>query len=283
MQENQLVLLTIALLPALILCVYIFKKDRVEREPLGLLITLLISGVVICYPAGEIERILGDVIWDNAAEVVMHEGEWYFASEEAYHSYVFWSAFVGIALVEEGLKWLAMWILTSKNKNFNCLFDGIVYAVFVSLGFAAFENILYCFNYGWDTAWLRFVTAVPAHTFFAIFMGYYYSSWHLHDLALKQEERLVAAAVIPAPRKWISGTKFLVLSIVVPTLVHGFYDFCCMRGDETGIIMFYIFLAFLYIYCFRKVNQLSKADAADTYLASNIVLTKYPHLRSDSE
>ena len=283
MENNNLVLLTVALLPAIALCIYIFKKDRVEREPLGLLAILLVCGVLICFPAVEIEKIMQGLIDENIAETVFYEGQEFFVSENAYFDYVFWIAFVGVALVEEALKWIAMVLVTRKNKNFNCLFDGIVYAVFVSLGFAAYENILYVFSYGWDTAVMRMLTAVPAHTFFAIFMGYYYSSWHLHDVAKQQEKRLVDNGVISKPKRWISGTRFMVLSILIPTVVHGFYDYCCMRGDDAGMQMFYIFLIFLYIYCFRKVSKQSKADASDTYLASNIILKKYPQLRKDAE
>lgn len=283
MENNSLVLSIGALLPAIVLCIYIFKKDRVEKEPIGLLAILLVCGVLICFPAGEIEGMLQEIIESNARGVVVIDGQMYVESMNSYYNYVFWIAFIGVALVEEALKWGAMILVTRKNKNFNCLFDGIVYAVFVSLGFAAFENVLYSLNYGWDTMVMRMVTAVPAHTFFAVLMGYYYSNWHLHDVAQKQERNLVANGVIATPNKWISGTKYMVLSLVMPVLAHGFYDYCCMRGDDAGMKAFYVFLIFLYIYCFRKVKKMSVQDASDIYLASGIVLQKYPQLGRDSE
>jgi RsiW-degrading membrane proteinase PrsW (M82 family) len=60
-----------------------------------------------------------------------------------------------------------------NNKNFNEPFDGIVYAVIVSMGFATIENIIYVFQYGFATGILRLFTAVPAHAAFGILMGYF--------------------------------------------------------------------------------------------------------------
>ena len=101
----SLLLIGAGLLPAIVLCVYIYIKDRVEKEPLGLLIKLLIAGVVICFPVVLFEEILLDIFKGNA---ILEN-------------------FVGIALVEEGFKLIAVLIFTKNNKEFNaklCLKDG---------------------------------------------------------------------------------------------------------------------------------------------------------------
>ena len=91
----------------------------------------------------------------------------YDLTEQAVH------AFLLVALIEEFSKFIFVRGVLYKNKHFNEPFDGIVYSVMVSMGFATFENILYAFQNGIGTAVFRMFTAVPAHACFAILMGYY--------------------------------------------------------------------------------------------------------------
>ena len=62
MDVYTLMLIGAALLPALILCIYVFKKDRVEKEPIGLLLKLLLFGALICFPVVYVETVVGDLI-----------------------------------------------------------------------------------------------------------------------------------------------------------------------------------------------------------------------------
>ena len=79
--------------------------------------------------------------------------------------------FILVGLVEEGSKWIILKSFTWKNKEFNYIYDAIVYAVFVSLGFAALENIIYVLNGGITTAITRTIFSIPGHTFFGVFMA----------------------------------------------------------------------------------------------------------------
>jgi len=88
-------------------------------------------------------------------------------TEQAVH------AFLLVALIEEFSKFIFVRGVLYNNKNFNEPFDGIVYSVMVSMGFATLENVVYAFNNGIGTAVFRMFTAVPAHACFAILMGYY--------------------------------------------------------------------------------------------------------------
>ncbi len=89
-------------------------------------------------------------------------------------AYTILLAFLVVAVVEEGTKFVFLKLRTWRDPNFNFRFDGIVYAVFVSLGFAAFENINYVLGYGLTVALPRAVLAIPAHMGFAVFMGLFY-------------------------------------------------------------------------------------------------------------
>ncbi len=278
MKIDVILLICAALLPAIVLCIYVFKKDRVEKEPIGLLLGLLALGCVICWPAAEIESMLSVIIDKAFSPFTFEEEGAVYLSETAFKVYNAVDNFIGVALVEEGLKFIVLFFVTRKNKNFNSLFDGLIYAVFVSLGFAAFENVLYVVNYGWTNALVRALTAVPGHMFFAVLMGYYYSMWHICEQANALEQGLKKAGFIDKNAKEISAKKYLICSLLVPILAHGLYDYCCTAETVLADIVFYVFLIFLYIYCFKRIKEMSKGDMEDGKLAMALVFKKYPHL-----
>ncbi len=278
MSLNDILLVCAALFPAAALCIYVFKKDRVEKEPIGLLLGLLLLGGLICFPAAEIETVLIDLLDSIFSPLaVEYEGELYLfgATFKIYNACKY---FIGVALVEEGLKFGVLFFLTRNNKNFNSLFDGLVYAVFVSLGFAALENVFYVLENGWINALMRAVMSVPGHMFFAVLMGYYYSLWHMYEKAKEQERSLKRTGMISQSAIEFSGKAYLVLSVLVPVFAHGLYDYCCTLGTVSATVALYAFLLFLYIYCFRKIKNMSKGDMDDTTYSNAMVLRKYPHL-----
>ena len=190
---NTVLLIIAALLPAIILSIYIYKKDRVEKEPLTLLLKLFLFGALVCFPAAYIEEFVIGIIDGIFGEI--YEGD------SIFYIYNFIYYFIGIALVEEGVKLLVLKYIVQDNNNFDCFFDGVIYAVFVSLGFAALENIFYVLQYGFSNAILRGILSVPGHMFFGVMMGYYYSRWMVYKKAnailkkLKQGGYIDAKAV----------------------------------------------------------------------------------------
>lgn len=276
---NGVLLVCAALLPAIVLCIYIFKKDSVDKEPVLLLLSLLAVGVAICYPAAEIESVFNKLLAKLFAPLGKNIGGTVYLSGVPYRLYHACKYFIGVALVEEGLKFVAMCFVTGKNKNFNSLFDGLVYAVFVSLGFAALENVLYVRQYGWINALARGVLSVPGHMFFGVIMGYYYSLWHMHEKAKNREQILKRAGYIAREEKEFSGTYYLVMSLLVPVLAHGMYDFCCTNNSLLSTLAFYGFIVYLYIYCFTKIRNVSRFDMRDSMCANALLQQKYPHLK----
>ncbi len=275
-------LLIAALLPALVLCIYLFRKDRVEKEPIGLLLKLLLFGAISCLPAIVGEEIFFSVIDAAFADAFRQNdaGQVYMTTKD-FHMYQFALAFIGVALVEEFCKWILLVWGTKKNRNFNHLFDGVIYAAFVSLGFAAFENIGYVFNNGFYVAAARAVLSVPGHMFFGIMMGYYYSFWHITDQAAALESHYISLGKISLNGNIFDSTKNKWLSLVVPVLFHGFYDFCLFVGSPLTTALFYIFVIFMYIYCFRKIKQMSINDSSTINYAKSMLLRKYPALWDD--
>ncbi len=212
---NVFVLITAALLPAILLWFYVWKKDT-RKEPTSRLLKAMLFGALTCIPIGFVETF-----------IVMGV----FGSLDYQPSTLFDStrmAFLVAALPEEAVKLLALWLVLRKNPYFDEHYDGIVYAVCIGLGFAAVENVFYIIGSQdeWATVAIsRALLAVPGHYAFAVIMGYYYSLHHFVD----------------------RSTKNAIYILLIPVLAHGIYDALAMSGmvDETiGAISFLVLILF---------------------------------------
>ena len=61
------IILTAALLPAMILMLYVYHQDKVEKEPFGLLLALFGYGMLSCVPASILEDVFGALL--DACEI----------------------------------------------------------------------------------------------------------------------------------------------------------------------------------------------------------------------
>jgi protease PrsW len=191
-------LLGIALAPGVAIMLYIYLKDKHEREPLTLLLISFLYGVgstfitlIFSAPLQYLLILKEDNVFDQFIE-----------------------AFFKVALVEEFSKFIFVRGILYPNKNFNEPFDGIVYGVMVSMGFATLENVLYALSFGWETALLRMFTAVPAHATFGVMMGYY-----------------LGKAKFTHSRMLLFG----IMALIIPTIFHGAYDYFLMIANTQGI------------------------------------------------
>ena len=228
-----LFILFAALLPATLLWTYIWRKDQ-KKEPFSWLAKATIYGIIICFPVAIVEMLIGAMLFypDGNPTTVLGTTA---------------NAFLVAAIPEEFFKFLALWLVLRKNPYFDEHFDGIVYAVCVGLGFAAFENVLYLFDNieNWmSVAFVRSLMAVPGHYAFAILMGYYYSKYHFVDHSRK------TAALI----------------IVAPVLAHGLYDALLMTSMVNvvlGGICFIITIVLvckLHVYARKKIASMIDTD-----------------------
>ena len=276
-----------ALVPAVFLAWYIYKKDAREKEPARLLVKLAVAGVVIILPVVLVEMLFGGIftgIFTGAARFGFGEvvGDQVALSPVVFALYQLLQNFIGVALVEEGFKWLAVRLLTAKNPNFNSLFDGIIYCVFVSLGFAAAENVKYVLSYGFSTAVVRAITAVPGHMFFAVFMGVWYAEWHITAGSREMERRFALEERIPIPNpSRFDPKRANVMSLLLPVAVHGLYDFLLSFDSPVFTVIFYVYLALLYFICFRLIRSRSAEDALSARLSLYRVFQAYPGLEEE--
>ncbi|MBQ9878861.1 MAG: PrsW family intramembrane metalloprotease [Clostridia bacterium] len=270
-------LIAAAVIPAVVLLVYVYKKDRTEKEPIGLLLLLLALGGLSTLAAAGLEVVASGVLDGFFVDSIYYnaDGEAVFSGGGKY-LYYFIENFFCVALIEEACKWLILWFVTHKSRYFACLFDGMVYAVFVSLGFALVENIQYVVTYGFSVAVIRAFTAVPGHMFDGVFMGYFYSFWHSYKVTNTIESRFCQTYSVPLRGNRLPEGRALALSFVLPVVMHGVYDFTASIEEWWAGVFFVAFIVFLYVYCFRKVRELSRRDNHDINITAYWLYRKYP-------
>lgn len=169
-----LLLLAISILPVILLMIYIYRQDKYEKEPFGMLILTFLGG---CFSIA-LDLLLVSII--NSI----------YTSDT-----VFYSAFMEAGFPEEICKFAMLLLIVWRSKHFNEPMDGIVYAAFVGLGFACIENILYVFSNGVSTGIMRAIISVPGHFLFGVLMGYFFS---LAKFSQEKTPLLLLSVLVPA-------------------------------------------------------------------------------------
>ena len=195
---NAAALLSLALAPGTAIILSIYLRDRHEREPLWLLLISFIAGAFSTVVTMIISLPVNLIFIARPADVLSQ----------------FFSAFFKVALIEEFSKFIFVRFILYYNKNFNEPFDGVVYAIMVGMGFATVENVIYVFQYGFTTGFLRMFTAVPAHAVFAMMMGYF-----------------VGKAKFAYKGKFFNST----MALLSAALFHGAYDYFWAISYTPGI------------------------------------------------
>jgi RsiW-degrading membrane proteinase PrsW (M82 family) len=194
-------LVALALAPVLAIIWFIYLKDKYEPEPIKHILISFLLGCLSVIPAIILESNLGAIYPENTSDVMVT---------------AIW-AFIIVAGSEELSKFIMLRWYAFRQKEFDEPFDGIVYGVMVSLGFAAVENLFYVYEGGVSVALLRMVTAVPAHASFGVIMGYYFGlAWQNPDVAWKYKLRGLLSAII----------------------LHGTYDFFLMQSNMPAFALF---------------------------------------------
>lgn len=219
-------LFILSLAPVIIIAVYIYFRDKYEKEPLKLLLFALIAGGLTVLPILFLESFLSSftTLFYGLLAVA-------------------WKAFVVAAFSEELFKYIALYLLIWKSPEFNEKFDGIVYATYISLGFAAVENVLYVMEGGLSTGIMRAITAVPAHAIFGITMGFYFGLAKFYE---KERANLKLKA------------------LAYPILLHGIYDFILFTGIAWLTIVFVAFVIYLYVSGLKRMKELSDQSIYNT-------------------
>ena len=186
----MLSLLALAIAPGAAITIYIYSRDKYDREPLKPLLISFLLGMVATAPAILIQTMLKPVLFVQFPNFDI--------------TYYFLLSFIVVACSEEGSKYVMLRYYAYRNTAFNEPFDGIIYSVMISMGFATLENIGYVLNYGFKTGIIRMFVSVPSHGAFAVLIGYY-----------------VGLAKFDAP----NAIKHIIKGFLLAVLFHGAVDF----------------------------------------------------------
>ena len=222
---SVLFLILAALAPPLILLGIIYRLDQIEREPPGLLWSLFLRGVLAMVPILVLEMLADQFI------------DFFYWRPMVY---LFLAYFVVPGFIEEGVKYRVLRRRTWNEPNFNYRFDGVVYAVFISLGFAAVENVMYVLTSGFSTAVVRAIFSIPGHAMFGVVMGA--ALGQAKGLAAHQQKQQTAALL---RRAWL-----------LPAILHGAYDFLLVGFGW----VFYLYFAGLVVYVLRLLRRSIRED-----------------------
>ncbi|HES58027.1 MAG TPA: PrsW family intramembrane metalloprotease [Firmicutes bacterium] len=154
---DALLLLAAAVAPVALMLHFVYIRDKYDREPLRRVLIVFFIGCLSVIPAA---------IYESLFLVNPEWGLWGIA----------FTTFCVVALSEEVVKYWTLRFAAVTHPSFNEVYDGIIYAVAASLGFATVENILYVFfsgSEGWFVAVLRALLSVPGHALWGVMMGYY--------------------------------------------------------------------------------------------------------------
>lgn len=196
----MLSLLALAIAPGAAITIYIYSRDKYDREPLKPLLISFLLGMVATAPAIIIQTSLKPVLY------------LYFPGYTIW--YYFLLSFIVVACSEEGCKFIMLRFYAYRNKAFSEPFDGIIYSVMISMGFATLENIGYVLNYGFKTGIIRMFLSVPMHGAFAVLVGYH-----------------VGLAKFDAAR----AVQHIVKGLLLAIFFHGAFDFFLLLQNSSQV------------------------------------------------
>jgi len=211
-------LLILAVAPVFLIILYIYYKDKYDKEPKRLLFFSFLLGAIISIIITTILYVISDYTLPITIE----------GNKSVWQLFV--KAFFVVALIEEFSKYIVVRYFAQPKKEFNEPFDGIIYAVMVSMGFAATENIMYVIEGGYQVALLRAFTAVPAHATFGVLMGYFMGKAKFSN----------------------NRVKLNLLGLLLAVVMHGAYDFFLFLEFIPGIWIGAFLSLFLGLFLSRK-------------------------------
>jgi len=246
------IVLISAVLPVVVLLFFIYRKDKINPEPLGLLLLTFFAGCFSVVPAALMEAVIMPLAPPADSAPVLNG---------------LFDGYLVAGLSEELWKLLLLMLVVWRSRHFDEYFDGIVYAAYLSLGFACIENISYVFSStdAAGTALMRGLLAVPAHFLFGVTMGYYLS----------------LAKFDPRGRR-----RHLLHALLYPLLLHGTYDALLMVSTNlsagngggytvVGILcaaLFVIFIVFdikLWRWGLKRIKKMQQRSHEQTFDRNN--------------
>lgn len=207
----MIAILTVGFAPIVALMSFFYLKDQFQ-EPLALIVRSFILGALLVFPIMFIQHAF---------------------TSEGIHMNTFFESFLQIALLEEFLKWFVFMFVMYNHEEFDDHYDGIVYAVAISLGFASVENVLYLLTNGIEYGFSRAFFPVSSHALFGVIMGYYFGKAKIRD----------------------SSTNYnLALAFFIPFVLHGIYNFILQTVTTYWLYYLIPFMIALWIFGLHRMK-----------------------------
>lgn len=211
--EMFILLLSAAIAPGLALLSYFYLRNQMDTEPRRTLLQAFIYGAIITFPILFIQFVL---------------------KEEQTFSNVFFSNVIFTSSFEEFFKWLVIFAVILNHVEFDDPYDGVLYGVAVSLGFATVENVIYLLSFGIEQAFIRAFLPVSSHALFGVVMGYYYGKGKFSTENIQK--------------------RYILLALLAPVVLHITYNSILMMKEYFMYAML-PFMFFLWWFALRKVKQ----------------------------
>lgn len=200
--------------PGLALLSFFYLKERFDYEPISMVLRMFVFGAMLVFPIMVLQYTFSEAI--QISPVLQ--------------------AYLNSALLEEFFKWFVLFFVAYHHVEFDQHYDGIVYGVAVSLGFATVENMLYLYIHGVHEAFMRALLPVSSHALFGVIMGYYIGKGKF-TTNLKKRKNL------------------LMYSLLIPILLHGTYNYILLKGNEWWLWMMIPFMVSLWWYGLNKMRR----------------------------
>jgi RsiW-degrading membrane proteinase PrsW (M82 family) len=211
------------LAPSIALLSFFYLKKQFDLEPIHMVIRLFLFGAILVFPIMVLQ----------------------YSLEESLQTTLWFEAYISTGFLEEFFKWFILYFVAYPHAEFDHRYDGIVYSVSISLGFATVENIMYLWIYGVNEALMRALLPVSSHALFGVIMGYYLGRAKFTSQA--------------------SNKKWLLYSLFIPIFLHGTYNYIFLKGDEWWIWIIIPFMLILWWYGLTKVKKAHQKGSKNSF------------------
>ena len=263
--NTTLLFTLLSLIPSIGICVFVYIKDRKEKEPVWLLCTLFGVSALVYYPArllgnNLVNPLIGRLFSESYTMDPLNGIQWESQGLMVLHNLL--CALIGVGLLEKLACWFVLYFLTARNRNFNCTWDGVVYSVCVSMGASFSKSCLFAITLGGDQFILRFLRSFPWDLATGIIMGVLYTAWFYERRANIIENRLLRKGKL---RRNVLHYPLLSLieSISLPVIFRALQNTAFEQAGELkpGFGRALLIVSFaVFAICFASIIFMSRRD-----------------------
>ena len=223
-------LFIIAFIPIVSLGCFAYFKDK-NKEPIKILIEMFLAGIFATFITVMLSTFLGMIVPGYSK---------LYNTRDIVGLYAF--SLISVALLQEFSKWSLVYILGYNNKEYDEPYDMIVYSIFISLGFAFIENLIYVYDGGANVSLFKAFGDVVLQAGMGVYIGYFISLAKLAHLDKKPY------------------LKYVLLSLAVPCILHSILDYLLVLGNLVFIFLFIVAIVITYYFAYKNISRLSSMN-----------------------